>query len=169
MNNPGEIGNSGLFRIELEFISATRDNVSGLVSLVGWSHSVAEFCDGVNSPDNMDMQAKPHNAGEFNTLMVDHDANVQIFPVGPSDRLCLNMRNATPRYSGTARFHRTDNNFTETGTEGGRANAFGWTVLGTLTDNLTGSQVKYHETVRIVSNPQTDEFVDKVVSIRITE
>jgi len=44
-------------------------------------------------------------------------------------------------YRGTAAFRRNDNNFTPTGTEGGRANSFGWTSQGVLEEVATGSQV----------------------------
>jgi len=166
-NGPANPGHSGLFRIQQEFLTATRDDAAGLVSLIGWTHSVADFCDAIGTLNLVDAQLRPHDAGEINSLMVDREAPVQIYSVGPTDRLCLNLRGATPLYQGTARFQRTDNNFTETGTEGGRANSFGWTADGILRNTLTGAQVQYHETVRIVSNPQTDEFVDRVVSIRV--
>ena len=86
---------------------------------MGWPHSVADFCDFVGTGGSADHQSKPHNAGEVNSLIVDRDATVKVFVVGPNDRLCINMRDATPRYQGTGSLLRTDNNLTESGTEGG--------------------------------------------------
>ncbi len=63
-------------------------------------------------------------------------------------------------YRGTAAFRRSDNNFTPTGTEGGRANSFGWTSQGVLEVVATGGLVNYHEAVRVEIDPQTGaEFV----------
>jgi hypothetical protein len=61
-------------------------------------------------------------------LIVDRESPVQILalPDEPTD-LCSDLSGAPVLYSGTATFRETDNNETPTGSEGGRANSFGWT------------------------------------------
>jgi hypothetical protein len=116
----------------------------------------------------MDLQLKPHSAEEVNSLIVDRESPVQILalPDEPTD-LCSDLSGAPVLYSGTAAFHETDNNETPTGSEGGRANSFGWTSRGVLDDLVNGGQVQYSEEVRLLINPQTEEFTVLVSNIRV--
>lgn len=64
----------------------------------------------------------------------------------PSGDFCEDFSGAPVLYSGTAALHRTDNNFTSTGSEGGRADSFGWMAHGVLDDLVNGGEVQYSET-----------------------
>jgi hypothetical protein len=63
----------------------------------------------------------------------------------PSGDFCEDFSGALVLYSGTAALHRTDNNFTSTGSEGG-ADSFGWMAHGVLDDLVNGGEVQYSET-----------------------
>lgn len=164
-NGPESPGESGIFRSEVGWFEVARDESAGLISLNGWPGTVASFCDHLAAGDvfefaeKMDQQTKPHIADEVNALLVDRETSVQILELAsPAVRLCRDLREAPVLYSGTAAFHRTDNNLTETGTEGGRANSFGWTSQGMLEEVATGRRVHYNGAVRLLINPTTDEL-----------
>jgi hypothetical protein len=162
----GELG-AGIFRFQDEFVIITRHDEAGLITITGWPNSVADLCNEVGDGDLMDFQEKPHTAGEVNAMISNRDVSVQILALGPDDRLCRDLQQAPVLYAGTGALRRTDNNFTETGTEGGRGNSFGWHINGVLTSQLSGEQVRYTESVRIVGNPQTGEFKEVVLSVAI--
>jgi hypothetical protein len=145
----------------------TRHDEAGLISITGWPGSIADLCNSVGTGDLMDFQVKPHSEAEVNAMISNRDATVQILALEPDQRLCRDLQNAPVLYQGTAALRRTDNNFTEFGTEGGRANSFGWRVNGLLEDLVNGGHVQYTEQVRIVSDPQTGESREVVLSIAV--
>lgn len=162
-----ELGRSSIIRFQQEFVIITRHDEAGLISITGWPGSVAQLCNGVGTGDLMDFQVKPHSAAEVNAMISNRNASVQILALTPDQRLCRDLQNAPVLYQGTAALRRTDNNFTDSGTEGGRANSFGWRINGGLEDLVHGGQVHYTEDVRIVSNPRTGEFLEVVVRIAL--
>jgi hypothetical protein len=161
------VGRSSIIRFQDEFVIITRHDEAGLISITGWPGSVADLCNGVGTGDLMDFQVKPHSEAELNAMISNRNASVQILGLEPDKLLCRDLQNAPVLYQGTAALRRTDNNFTESGTEGGRANSFGWGINGVLEDLVNGGQVHYTEEVRVVSNPQTGEFQDVVVRIAV--
>jgi hypothetical protein len=170
INGPASPGNSGIFRFQDVVVEATFDFNAGLVSVHGLLNTVADLCADLGEFDLMDLQLKPHSADEVNSLIVDRESPVQILaipPEGLGESFCADFSGAPVLYSGTAAFRETDNNETETGTEGGRANSFGWTSQGVLDDLVNGGQVRYSEEVRILINPQTEEFTVPVSNISV--
>jgi len=101
-----------------------------------------------------------------NSLITMRDAPVQILaaPAEPQD-FCGDLSGAPVLYSGTASLQRTDNNLTETGTEGGRANSFGWTAQGVVTD-ASGEAVHFNGVVRLLISPK-DEFREVVSRVTL--
>ncbi len=140
-----------------------------MVSIQGLENTVADLCADLGEFALVDFQLKPHNAGEINSLLVALTSPMQVvaLPAEPSGDFCEDLSGAPVLYSGTVALHRTDNNFTETGSEGGRANSFGWSAHGVLDDLVNGGQVHYSETLRVVVNPQTGEFRELVANIRL--
>jgi len=165
-NGPATPGSSGIFRFQDGFFSILVDPQAGLISFVGLRSTIAEFCGGLGQFDLMDFQVKPHSAGEVSSLILDGDAAVQI--VGLAPPTCASLSGAPVLYRGTAAFHRTDNNFTATGLEGGRANSFGHTAQGVLDDLVHGGHVHYNEAIRFVINPRTGEVAVPVSRINVT-
>jgi hypothetical protein len=169
INGPGSPGNSGIFRFQDHyFFGVFVDESAGLISIQGLENTVADLCADLGEFALADFQLKPHNAGEVNSLLVALSSHVQILalPAEPGD-FCEDLSGAPVLYSGTAALHRTDNNFTETGSEGGRADAFGWSAHGVLDDLVNGGQVQYSETLRVLVNPQTGEVRVLVANIRV--
>jgi hypothetical protein len=170
INGPASPGNSGIFRFQDVVFEITFDFNAGLVSVHGLLNTVADLCADLGEFDLMDLQLKPHSADEVNSLIVDRDSPVQIMaipPEGLGESFCADFSGAPVLYSGTATFRETDNNETPTGSEGGRANSFGWTSRGVLDDLVNGGQVRYSEEVRLLINPQTEEFTSLVENIRV--
>ncbi len=167
-NGPASPGNSGIFRSEGITFAVAVDEAAGLVSVHGLAPSVAEFCAGHGTFDLGPQQVHEIDAGAVVGLVFDRETPVEIFPLAIfTGRVCRSFRSVTPLDRGVATFHRTDNNFTPTGTEGGRADSFGWTSQGILAA-MGGGQVRYSEEVRLLINPQTDELTVKVSNIRVT-
>ncbi|MGH7513048.1 MAG: hypothetical protein ACREOQ_09010 [Gemmatimonadales bacterium] len=90
-------------------------------------------------------------------MIVDQESSVRILALGPDQFLCRDLQTAPVLYRGSAMFRRLDNNFTPTGTEGGRANSFGWSAEGVLEQVATGGSSHYSEHVWSVINPRTGE------------
>jgi hypothetical protein len=167
INGPGSPGNSGIFRFQDVVFETTVDESAGLFSIHGLLNTVADLCAGLGEFDLMDLQLKPHSAEEVNSLIVDRESPVQIFALPAEGVSCESLSGAPVLYSGTVTFRETDNNETPTGSEGGRANSFGWTSRGVLDDLVNGGQVRYSEEVRLLINPQTEEFRVLVSNIRV--
>jgi hypothetical protein len=165
INGPGSPGNSGIFRFQDVYFEVAVDGNAGLISLHGLQNTVADLCADLGEFDLGDIQLKPHSAGEVNGLVMDGTSSVQILALAPVT--CEDLSGAPVLYSGTATFHRTDNNQTQTGSEGGRANSWGWTAQGVLDDLVNGGQVHYSEEVRFNINPRTGEFTVLVSNIRV--
>jgi hypothetical protein len=169
INGPESPGNSGIFRSQDVVLEIAFDFDAGLVSVHGLTNSIADACNDLGEFDLMDIQLKPHSRDEVNSLIVDRESPVQILAIpaeGLGESFCSDFSGAPVLYSGTVAFRETDNNETPTGTEGGRANSFGWRAQGVVDDLRNGGQVHYSETVRFVINPQTEEF--KVAVSKIT-
>jgi hypothetical protein len=164
---PAQPGSAALFRFEDLVFQVTRDEEHGLISINGLRNTVAEFCADLGDFDLMQFQIKLHSAGEANALIVDRESPVQILALGPDQFLCRDLQDAPVLYRGTAAFRRLDNNFTPTGTDGGRADSYGWGAQGVLEEVATGRQVHYEEQVRNVINPQTGEQRTLVARIGI--
>jgi hypothetical protein len=170
INGPSSPGNSGIFRLQDVVFEITFDFNAGLVSVHGLTNSIADLCTDLGEFDLMDIQLKPHSREEVNSLIVDRESTVQILaipPEGLGESFCSDFSGAPVLYSGTVAFRETDNNETPTGTEGGRANSFGWTAHGVLDDLVNGGQVHYNEALRFLINPQTDEFRVLVSTIKV--
>jgi hypothetical protein len=167
-NGPASPGNSGLFRFRDTWIDAVFDFNVGLLSIIGLQNTVADLCNDLGEFDLMDFQIKPHELGERNSVIVNRQASVQVLaiPAVSQGDFCADFAGAPVLYSGTGSFLRTDNNFTPTGSEGGRANSFGFTSQGVLTDLVNGGQVHYVGTVRLVISPN-NEFKEVVSRITI--
>lgn len=165
-NGPASPGNSGIFRFQGGWFSIVVDPNAGLISIVGLQNTIADFCSGAGQFDLMDFQVKPGSAGEVNSLILDGNAPVQIVALAPPS--CAGLSGAPVLYRGTAAYHRTDNNFTEMGTEGGRANSFGHTAQGVLDDLVHGGHVNYSEEIRFVIHPRTEEVTIPVSKITVT-
>jgi hypothetical protein len=169
LNGPGSPGNSGIFRFQDVRFDITFDFNAELISVHGLTNSIADLCNDLGEFDLMDFQLRPHSRAEVNSLIVDHEAQVQILafpPGGLGEGFCSDFSGAPVLYSGVAAFHRTDNNFTETGSEGGRADSFGWTAQGVVEDLINGGQVHYNEEVRLILSPD-GEFKEAVSKITI--
>lgn len=170
INGPSSPGNSGIFRFQDVYFEVTFDFDAGLVSVHGLENSIADLCNDLGEFALGDFQLKPHNLDEVNSNIVDRDSPVQILaipPEGLGESFCADFSGAPVLYSGTVAFHRTDNNLTETGSEGGRGNSFGYTAQGVVDDLINGGQVHYNEEIRIGVNPQTDEFFLRSLHIHI--
>ncbi len=148
---------AGIFRFEDFLFLITRDEEAGLISIQGLRNTVAELCADLGDLDLAQFQLKLHNAGEVNALLYDRESPVRILALEPGQLLCRDLLDAPVLYRGTAALRRTDNNFTPSGTDGGRANSFGWSAQGTLEEVSTGRRVNYQEVVRIEIDPQTEE------------
>jgi hypothetical protein len=164
---PAQAGSAALFRFEDLVFQVTRDEEHGLISVNGLRNTVAEFCADLGDLELMQFQIKLHSAGEANALIVDHESPVQILALGPDQFLCRDLQEAPVLYRGTAAFRRLDNNFTPTGTDGGRADSFGWSAQGVLEEVATGRQVRYEERTQNVINPQTGDEQTLVARIGI--
>ena len=151
VNGPGSPGNSGLFRFQDEDFFISIHQEAGLITVHGLQNSFADLCAGLGSLDLVDFQLKPHTAGEIQALIENANSSVQIVPLVPPT--CAALSAAPVLYRGTASLLNTDNNFTPTGTEGERANSFGWVSLGILDDLTNGGQVRYQEVVRGLVSP----------------
>jgi hypothetical protein len=154
---PAQPGSAALFRFEDLVFQVTRDEEHGLLSIIGLRNTLAEFCAYIDDFELMQFQIKLHSAGEVNALIVDREAPVQILALGPDQLLCRDLQDAPVLYRGTAAFRRLDNNFTPTGTDGGRADSYGWSAQGDLEEVATGRRVHYEEVTRNVIDPQTGE------------
>lgn len=164
-NGPASPGNSGIFRFQDGQFEIAVDVNAGLMSVHGLQNTIADLCRGLGQFDLMDFQVRPHRAGEVEALIVDQTSSVQIFPLGPAS--CAYLSGAPVLYRGTAALHRTDNNYTPTGSEGGRANSFGWAAQGVLDDLVSGGLVSYSEEVRFVLNPQTGALTVAISNINV--
>lgn len=164
---PTQPGSAALFRFDDVIFQVTRDEEHGLISINGLRNTVAEFCADLGDLELMQFQIKLHSAGEANALIVDRESPVQILALGPDQFLCRDLQDAPVLYRGTAAFRRLDNNFTPTGTDGGRANSFGWAAHGELEEVATGGRVHYEEHAQNVINPQTGEGRTLVARIGI--
>ena len=169
LNGPDSPGNSGIFRFQDVVFEVTFDFNAGLISVHSLTNSIADLCNDLGEFDLMDIQLKPHSREEVNSLIVDRESPVQILafpPGGLGESFCSDFSGAPVLYSGTVAFRETDNNETPTGTEGGRANSFGWRAQGVLDDLVNGGQVHYNEEVRLIISPR-DEFKEAVSKITI--
>jgi hypothetical protein len=169
LNGPDSPGNSGIFRFQDVVFEVTFDFKAGLISVHALTNSIADLCNDLGEFDLSDIQLKPHSREEVNSLIVDRESPVQILafpPGGLGESFCSDFSGAPVLYSGTVAFRETDNNETATGTEGGRANSFGWRAQGVLDDLVNGGQVHYNEEVRFIISPR-DEFKVAVSKIRV--
>jgi hypothetical protein len=165
-NGPASPGESGILRFNDLWLEVISDPVAGFKTIHGLPGSVDDFCDGLGAIDEASIQVKTQSAGEVNSLVFNHAQDVQVFAYIPG-RICLTLRGVTPVARGTVNWRRTDNNLTPTGTEGGRADSFGFTSEGTL-DAAGGGQVRYSDELRLVINPRTNELSVKVSNIGLT-
>jgi len=151
INGPTSPGSSGIFRVQgADFFIAVHPE-AGLISVHGLQNTFAELCAGLGQLDLVDIQVKPQSAGEIQALITTGESSVQIVPLVPAT--CAALSAAPVLYRGTAWLQNTDNNFTPTGTEGQRANSFGWISLGVMDDLVHGTQVRYSEEVRGLISP----------------
>lgn len=155
MNGPASPGNSGVFRIAATdfFFSVHAD--AGLIVIHGLQNTMAHLCMGVGELDLVDLQLKVHSAGEIQALITNRTSSVQILPLAPLT--CAGLSAAPVLYRGTASLVNTDNDFTPTGTDGQRANSFGWVSHGDLDDLIHGGRVRFREEVRRLVSP-SDTF-----------
>src|SRR5438128_1123079 len=165
-NGPPSPGESGILRFNDLWAEVLADPEAGYKSIHGFESSVDDVCKGLGIFDEASFQVKTLHADEVNSLLVDRGQAVQVFAFIPG-RICLTLRGVTPVARGTVNWRRTDNNFTETGTEGGRADSFGWAAEGVL-DATAGGRVHYNAELRLVINPQTEEATVTVRKIRLT-
>jgi hypothetical protein len=167
LSAPATPGNSGIYRFQFEFFTIAVDSRNQLISFTGLASSIADFCAGLGQVNIMDLQLKPHDAGQINSHIVDRVASIQVVaePPGLTDDLCAGIRNAPVLYRGTANFKRTDNLFGDPATVG-RAASVGWTSEGVLTDVMNGGQVHYNEEVRLRIDT-ADVFQEDVSRIHI--
>lgn len=159
-NGPESPGNSGIFRFEDAFAALIFDFDAGLLAVIGLNTTIAEFCEGAEDPFSLaDVQIKPHEHGEVNSLIVSKSTPIQIvaIPEESEGDFCADFADQPVLYSGTGSVQRTDNNLTETGTEGGRANSFGFSSQGTLEDLVNGGEVQFSGILRLLITPD-DEF-----------
>ncbi len=164
-NGPASPGNSGIFRVQsADFFIGIHPEV-GLISVHGLQNTFADLCAGLGELDLVDIQLKPQSAGEIQALITNGESSVQIVPLVPAT--CAALSGAPVLYRGTAWLQNTDNNFTPTGTEGQRANSFGWVSLGVLDDLVHGGRVRYSEEVRRLVSPG-DEFAVAVSRLAVT-
>jgi hypothetical protein len=166
---PSSPGQSGIFRFRDTYIDAIFDFKSGLVAVIGIASSLEAFCDGLDDFDLADFQLKPHQLGEVNSLVTMRDATIQVLaiPAVSQGDFCLDFAGQPVLYQGTGSVQRTDNNFTPTGTDGGRANSFGLTATGTLTDLVHGGTVQFSGGYRLLITPD-DEFRELLSRVSIS-
>ena len=153
---PATSQEAGVFRFEDVLFLVTRDEEAGFISIQGLRNTVAELCADLGDLDLAQFQLKLHTAGEVNAVLYDRESPVQILALEPGQLLCRDLLGAPVLYRGTAALRRTDNNFTPSGTDGGRANSFGWSAQGMLEEVSTGRRVNYQEVVRMKIDPQTE-------------
>jgi hypothetical protein len=170
-NRPAEPGNSGIFRFEDAYADLIFDFDAGLLAVIGLNTTVAEFCEGAEDPfDLASFQIKPHQLGEVNSLITAKNISIQVFAI-PADfageDFCEDFADQPVLYSGTGSLVRTDNNFTPTGSEGGRADSFGFVSVGTLEDLVHGGQVNFTGILRLLITPD-DNFKELVSDITIS-
>jgi hypothetical protein len=170
-NRPAQPGNSGIVRFEDAFAALLFDFDAGLLAIVGLNTTVADFCEGAEDPfDLASFQIKPHQLGEVNSLITAKSISIQVLAI-PADfageDFCEDFADQPVLYSGTGSLRRTDNNFTETGTEGGRADSFGFATQGTLQDLVNGGQVQFSGILRLLITPD-DEFREIVSDVTIS-
>ena len=149
------------------------DDATGLMSFHGTSLTFAQICSGGGVTfENLDIQLLLSPAGPLHALFTSSSHPVVIYPsttlpdphhIGLGD--CPILAGLVPVASGTARLVRTDNDLLGSGS---RANAFGWTSSGTLTETGIGRALKYSETVRAVMVPGAVEPSEVRTSIRLT-
>jgi hypothetical protein len=163
-NGPAEPGRSGLYRTADGFLEAVDDETNRLLSLHGLQNTLEDLDCSDPSTAEFDLiaqQIRPHAGDVFNALMKADASTVQIYSWDDLDAFgCL----AEPIYRGTVSFVRTDNNLG--GTTGQRANSWGWTAQGELTDLVNGGTVQYNEVARFMISPD-DEFRVVVATIKI--
>jgi hypothetical protein len=167
-NRPAEPGNSGIFRFQGEIIEAIFDFNTGLVAVIGLQNSIADLCNDLGVLDLADFQLKPHQLGEVNSLINTKSATIQILAIPPESQgdFCLDFAGQPVLYQGTGTFQRTDNNLTPTGSEGGRANSFGFLAQGVLTDQVDGSLSHFTGILRLLISPK-GEFKEIVSSVTV--
>jgi hypothetical protein len=166
---PVSPGHSGIFRFQDTYIDAIFDGNSGLLAVIGIVSSIESFCDGLDDFNLADFQLKPHQLGEVNSLMTMRNATIQILPIPavPQGDFCVDFANQPVLYRGTGSVQRTDNNFTPTGTNGGRADSFGLIATGTLTDLVHGGKVQFSGGYRLLITPD-DEFQELVSRVSVS-
>jgi len=165
INGPVSPGSSGIFRVQgADFFIAVHQE-AGVISVHGLRNTFAELCAGLGELDLVDIQLKSHAAGEIQALITNGTSSVQVVSLVP--RTCAALSVAPVLYRGTAWLQNTDNNFTPTGTEGQRANSFGWISLGVLDDVVHGGRVRYSEEVRGLVSP-SDDFAVLVSRIDVS-
>jgi hypothetical protein len=170
INGPESPGNSGIFRFNDTYADLIFDFDAGLLAIIGLNTTVAEFCAGAEDPfDPADFQVKPHQLGEVNSLIISKSTTIQILPIPAESEgdFCADFADQPVLYSGTGSIVRTDNNFTATGTNGGRANSFGFATQGTLQDLVNGGQVQFSGILRLLITPD-DEFREIVSDVTIS-
>lgn len=165
-NGPESPGESGIFRFNDLWIEVIVDPGGGYKSIHGLVNSVDELCTGLGELNEASFQVKTLHADEVHALLVDREQAVQVFAFIPGP-ICATLRAVTPVARGTANWRRTDNNFTATGTEGGRANAFGSTAQGVL-DATAGGRLRYSAELLLLINPQTEELTVAAANVRLT-
>lgn len=165
-NGPESPGESGIFRFDDLWIEVIVDAAGGYKSIHGLVNSVDELCTGLGELNEVSFQVKTLHADEVHALLVDREQAVQVFAFIPGG-ICATLRGVTPIARGTANWRRTDNNFTATGTEGGRANAFGSTAQGVLAATA-GGQLRYSAELLLLINPKTEELTVAARNVRLT-
>jgi hypothetical protein len=160
---------SGIFRFHDTYIDAVADGKAGLIAVIGIRSSLAAFCDGLDDFNLADWQLKPHQLGEVTSLITMRDATIQVLalPAVSQGDFCLDFAGQPVLYRGTGSVQRTDNNFTPTGTDGGRADSFGLTATGRLTDVIHGGTVQFSGGFRLLITPD-DEFQELVSRVTIS-
>jgi hypothetical protein len=167
---PSSPGHSGIFRFQDTYIDAIGDGKAGLIAVIGIVSSIQAFCDGLEDFNLADVQLKPHELGEVSSRINMKDATIQVLalPAVSQGDFCLDFAGQPVLYRGTGSVQRTDNNFTPTGTNGGRADSFGLSTTGRLTDLVHGGTVQFSGSYRLLITPddQFQELVSRVVISR---
>jgi|tagenome__1003787_1003787.scaffolds.fasta_scaffold20781292_2 hypothetical protein len=166
---PSSPGQSGIFRFQDTYIDAIGDGKAGLIAVIGIVSSIQDFCGGLNNVNLAEFQLKPHQLGEVTALITMRNATIQVLalPAVSQGDFCLDFAGQPVLYRGTGSVVRNDNNFTPTGTDGGRADAFGLSASGRLTDLVHGGTVQFSGDYRLLITPD-DAFRELVSRVTIS-
>ncbi|HEV8509438.1 MAG TPA: hypothetical protein VGQ48_03195, partial [Gemmatimonadales bacterium] len=163
-NGPESPGESGILRFNDLWIEGIADPEAGYRAIHGLV-SLDDFCNAIGGLNEVSLQVKTLHADEVNALVVEREQPVQVFAFVPGP-ICTVLRGVTPIASGTVRWRRTDNNFTATGSEGGRANAFGQRAEGVV-NATAGGTLHYMAQILLLVDPKTEELTFKTRKVML--